>query len=155
MTKHTPNCVTASPLAAELTATPHAGVKRRLTAEPRVVIFGPDAFYFDTLPAQRGQNQPLSEEIAAVVVEPVACHVIVVSAWLQWKSTCVWPGRRWWEAKIRQSRRDKNAFFKRVQRSGWSLDGARRPFMKIKMGVVKYIFVLKAQNESVNTSFIT
>lgn len=49
----------------------------------------------------------------------------------------------------------KCIFFKRVQRSGWSLDGARRPFMKIKMGVVQYIFVLKAQNESVNTSFIT
>lgn len=64
--------------------------RERLTAQPRVVIFRPDVLDLDPLPAQRGQNQPLPEEITAVVREPVACHVIVVSAFgVSGESTCV------------------------------------------------------------------
>lgn len=85
----TPNCVTANPLAAELTAAPP-----ELTAEPRLVIFGSDVPDLQPLPADCGQNQPLSEEVAAVVNQSVTGHVVVVvvCASRQGTSTCVEPG---------------------------------------------------------------
>ena len=57
-----------------------------LTAKPRVVVLGSYVLYPDPFPADRGQHQPLPEEVAAVVGEPVACHVVVVSVLL----TLVW-----------------------------------------------------------------
>lgn len=110
VTKHTPNCVAASPVSRGANCDATCRVQPRLTAQPRVVLSGPDAFDFHPLPAECGQNKSLSEEVAAVVDQPVACHVIVVCAWRQWKSTCVWPGRRWWEGTVRQRRWIKNAF---------------------------------------------
>lgn len=41
----------------------------KLTPKPRVVIFGSDIPYFDPFPTQRGQHQPLPQEITAFVAE--------------------------------------------------------------------------------------
>lgn len=96
--QHTSNCVTASALAAKLTATQHeARAGSRLTPQPRAVVGGPNALDPDPLPAEGGQNQPLPEEPATLVDEPVACHSVVVADCRRWKSTCVYPGRGEWE----------------------------------------------------------
>ena len=83
-----------------------------LTPQPRVVVSGADAFYSDPLPAERGQHQPLSEEIASFVLESVACHVFWSQKHVRGVSTCVWflrAGRRWWWWwwRVRSGRRVK------------------------------------------------
>lgn len=72
-------------------------MRSRLTAQPRAVVRRPDALDSDPFPAECGQNQPLPEEIATLIDEPVACHSVVVSDCRRWKSTCVYPGRGEWE----------------------------------------------------------
>lgn len=87
-----------------------------LTAQPRLVVSRPDVLYLHALPAERGQHEPLAEEVAALVVESVAGHVVVVVVW----HFCLAPSERGIHVcfarktsvggdRVRQASRIKNA----------------------------------------------